>query len=40
MAELIITLQECSLDCPLSILVLWFESEIQDGRHCDDQCLT
>jgi hypothetical protein len=23
MAELIITLRECSLDCPLSILVLW-----------------
>lgn len=40
MAELIITLRECSLDCPSSILILWFESEIKDGRHCEVQCLT
>ena len=40
MAELIITLQECSLDSPLSILGLWFESEIQNGHQCEDKCLT
>ena len=40
MAELIITLRERSLDCPLSILVLWVEFAIQDGRHCKIQCLT